>query len=70
MEEKSFGWVVLSYNLPQSGKQIMFSNSFATTRNESIRLFVGNSGNAWKYWYRKYNYRCVKAQSIISTIKD
>lgn len=67
MEEKTNGWVVLTYNHGITHRKFMVPSTFARTRSESIKNFVDGSGEKWKYWYKNFNYRCVKAQCVIST---
>jgi hypothetical protein len=68
MKEKVNGWVVATYHHGFTGRQFMVSSSFATTRSRSIQKFINGSGMSWKYWYRKFNYRCFKAISIITVL--
>lgn len=68
MNEVLKGWVVVNYDHSHTHREFMMSSTFARTRSKSINLFVSDSGEDWKYWYRNFNYRCVKAQSVISTI--
>lgn len=66
MNELSKGWVVVTYNHGFTHREFMIPSTFAPTRTKSIGIFIEGSGYNWKYWYRKYNYRCVKAKSILT----
>lgn len=68
MENKTTGWVVENQNHPTAQSKYIVPSSFRTTRAESIKAFVEGSGNSWRYWKRNYNFRCVKASCVISTI--
>ena len=68
MEQINKGWVISNENHPIGITKFLITASFASTRKKSIKLFCEGSGGNWNYWYRKYNFRCVKAESTISTI--
>jgi hypothetical protein len=68
MEDKSKGWVVVNYNHPTTGNQYILPTTFKHTRKEAITEFLKGSGSPWRYWRDKYNFRCVKAISVISVI--
>lgn len=69
MEEKTDGWVVVTFNHGHTGRAFMIPSTFAPTRTKSISLFIQDSGESWKYWYRKYNYRCARAKSVILAVE-
>jgi len=69
MNQTTQGWVVINENHPSHNRKYLSAHTFANTRTESIKLFIKGSGQSWKYWYRKYNFRCVKAESTIKTIE-
>ena len=67
MSNKSKGWVIINENHPNNPKsKLIYSNTFAYTRKDSIAKFVGGTGVNWSYYYHKYNFRAVKAEIIIS----
>lgn len=68
MEDKTNGWVVENQNHPNTQSKYIVTSSFRQTRSESIKAFIDGSGQSWRYWQRKYNFRCVKASCVISTI--
>ena len=65
MQETIKGWVILTHNHGFSGNEFMLSWTFSRTRKESIETFTKESGESWRYWYKKFNYRCVKASSTV-----
>jgi hypothetical protein len=68
MEDKTIGWVVQNQNHPNTQSKYIVASSFRQTRSEAIKAFIEGSGNSWRYWQRNYNFKCVKATCIISTI--
>lgn len=70
MEQTSKGWIISNENHPSGTDKYLIHSTFAQTRKESIGLFCKGSGKEWRYWYRKWNFRCVKAEIIISTINQ
>lgn len=68
MEAKENGWVIINENHPNTNSKYLVPSTFANTRRKSIRLFIEGSNENWRYWYRKYNFRCVKAISLIKTL--
>jgi len=60
------GWVVVNYNHPSTGNSSICESTFSRTRKEAIEKFTQGSNQQWKYWYRKYNFRCVRAKSVIT----
>jgi len=66
MQETTNGWVVITHNHGRTKREFMVTSTFARTRKESIQLFISGSGEGWKYLFRKFNYRCVKATSTIT----
>jgi len=68
MKESNGGWVVVNHSHPAGIKPYIVNSTFRYTRRGSIASFIQGSGNSWKYWYQKYNFRCVKAMSTIELI--
>lgn len=68
MNEITNGWVVVTQNHGFTGRAFIVSSTFAPTKGISMKLFADDSGFPWKYWYRKFNYRCVRAQNIITVL--
>jgi len=66
MESISYGWMVISENHPNSKNAMIFNYTFSLLRKDAITKFTKGSGTDWKYWYRKYNYRCVRTKCILS----
>lgn len=66
MKEETNGWVVVAKNHPTNNRSWIVGSTFRRTRKESISEFIDGSGSSWKYWYQKYNFRCVKASNCIS----
>jgi hypothetical protein len=68
MEKNRKGWVIVNENHPNNPRsKNTLSETFAYTRKDSIAKFVSGSGSDWRYWYRKYNFRAVKAEMTIRT---
>lgn len=68
MKTTQKGWVIINKNHPNSfNEELIFSEYFRLTRQQCISSFIEGSGENWKYWYRKYNFRCVKAKMTIIT---
>jgi len=65
MEQSETGWIIVNENHPNTKSKFLITSSFASTRKRSIQLFVEGSGADWRYWYRKYNFRCKRATSNI-----
>jgi len=65
MKEETNGWVVVAKNHPTTNRSYIVTSTFRLTRKESISEFINGSGSSWKYWYRKFNFRCVKASNCI-----
>ena len=68
MKSVSKGWVVVNHNHPSGGDPYIIPSTFAYFRKDAIKSFLDGSGSDWKYWYRNYNFRCVKAEIAISTL--
>jgi hypothetical protein len=68
MEKYDKGWVVINENHPSTGRAFIVADSFAYLRKDAIKKFCEGSGNEWKYWHKKFNFKCVKAQSFIQTL--
>lgn len=41
--------------------------SFRTKRAEAIKDFIEGSGAPWRFWKKKWNFRCVKAICSVET---
>ena len=67
MEATSKGWIVINTNHPTQPKKDIITDTFRYTRKESIKAFIWGTGSSWKYWYRTWNFRCVKAECTIVT---
>lgn len=67
MQDQTTGWVVENQNHPNTNSKHIVTSSFRRTRSEAIAAFIKDSGKSWEYWRRNYNFRCVKAVSIIQT---
>ncbi|OJV17951.1 MAG: hypothetical protein BGO30_08385 [Bacteroidetes bacterium 41-46] len=68
IQESTTGRIIINENHPNTKSKYLISSTFAPTRSESIKLFIKGSGNSWKFWYRRYNFKCVRANCQISTI--
>lgn len=68
MKTETKGWVVVNENHPSGANPYVVTSTFSETRKEAIKNFVTGSGESWKYWYRKYNFKCVKAKSTVETL--
>ena len=68
MEKQSTGWVIVNENHPNNPnvKQI-HTETFSYTRKEAIEKFIKDVGYPWIYWYRRFNFRAVKAEMTIVT---
>lgn len=67
-EVKIKGWVIYTPKHSFCGSELWWDWSFRKTRSKCIADFVANSGETWRGWKRKYNYKCVKAESIIKIL--
>jgi hypothetical protein len=67
MTETETGWVIINIGHPRTGNKFMNLSSFRFTKRECIANFIATSGNPWKYWHRKFNFRYVRANSTITT---
>lgn len=67
LTETNIGWVVVNIGHPNTGSKYIVRESFAFTKNGSIKAFIKGSGESWGYWRRKYNFRCVRASMNITT---
>lgn len=68
MESESNGYVIVNFNHPAGVDPYILSSTFSGRKKDAIQKFIEGSGASWRYWYRKYSFRCVKATSIISLI--
>lgn len=62
------GWVIYSPNHPATNSTFFHSSTFRPYRKEAIADFINGSGANWKYWYRKYNFRFVKATQSVTIL--
>lgn len=60
------GWVIVNPYHPTSEKEMIIASTFSRTRSEAIKNFIQGSGSDWSFWKRKFNYRCVKAESVLT----
>lgn len=58
MKRTSNGWVVCNLNHPANGEKMICEDTFSRTRKEAISKFINGTNSSWKFWYRKYNFRC------------
>lgn len=65
MTGKTDGWVVFNISHPSTGNKYIVGSTFSFTRSGSIKKFIEGSGNSWKYWKDKYNFRCERATQTI-----
>lgn len=65
MTDTTNGWVVVNIGHPSSGTKYICASTFDYTRKAAIKSFVEGSGNSWRYWRDKYNFRVVRAKSTI-----
>ena len=65
MAAKVEGWVVFNIHHPNTGTKYIVGGTFSFTRSGAIKKFIEGSGNTWKYWKDKYNFRCERAVQII-----
>ena len=68
MKEETTGWVIVCYKYPSTGSDWIVSSTYSSLRKEAIQKSVSGSGAKWDYWKRKYNFKCIKAKSIIELI--
>jgi len=65
-DNKTEGYVIINTGHPRTGREFVDNQSFNMYKGKCIEIFIKDSGRDWRYWYRKYNFRCVKATSIIT----
>lgn len=70
MEKINKGWAIINIGHPKTGTASVFSGSFRYTRRECVADFISGSGQTWKYWRNKFNFRCVKAEETLKTLED
>lgn len=68
LKETVSGYVVASFSHPATDAPFLHSSTFRQYRKDCISEFVKGSGKGWKYWYRVYNYRCIKANQTVTTL--
>ncbi len=68
MKLKNEGWVVVNIGHPRTGSKYIVPGTFERTRSGYIKSFVAGSGDAWKFWKKKYNFRVVKAKQCVITV--
>ena len=69
MNETVKGWVITNENHPnRQGHRDLYSYTFAKTRTECTTKFAKGSGKNWSFWYRNYNFRCVKAEMTVTQL--
>lgn len=69
MEEKKTvdGWVIMNDNHPANPNNLMiFQDTFSFTRSNAIKKFTDGTGDDWKWWKRKYNFKAVRATMTIT----
>lgn len=68
MESNTKGWVIINNNHPNRPEPFIVNNTFSPTRTKAIAKFIKGSNTQWRYWYRKFNFRCVRAEMNIFLI--
>lgn len=68
MKAEFTGWVVVNTNHHATGKTYVCMETMSYTKRDAIKKFVEGSPHSWRYWYTKYNFRCVKATETIETL--
>lgn len=68
MKEKQKGYVIINLNHPRTHSQYIVSSTFRGMKKDAIAAFCKDSGSPWSYWKRKYNFSCVKAEQLITTL--
>lgn len=66
MTEVAQGYVIINNCHPTTRKKQFLPRTFRVYKKDCIADFIKSSSEPWKYWYRKWNYRCVKAESIVT----
>ena len=64
--DETSGWVVISLLHPTTKRDHMVPSTFRKTRSLAIAAFVEGSGQSWSYWKKKFNFRCLRAKSVIT----
>ena len=67
MKHEINGWVVINLKHPRGINPFIVTNTFATTRTKSIKLFTEDSGSSWEYCKKSFGFSCVKSTSSITT---
>lgn len=60
-------WMVVNRNHPAGCKPYFVEDSMGYTRRGAIKKFCQDTTRPWRYWYRKYNFRCEKVHVTFST---
>lgn len=66
MKITQYGWIVINIGHPRTGNRYIVGETFSATRTKAIKNFICGSGNHWRYWRKKYNFRVVRANQTIS----
>ena len=61
---------VINIGHPRNGNKYIVNDSFSYTRKDAVKKFIDGSGCSWRYWKDKYNFKVVKAESIIVTMNQ
>lgn len=69
MKSEQQGWCVVNFKHPASGDEVVYDFTLSGSRKQSVELFLKGTGAPWSYWYKTFNFRCVKVKSIIEVIK-
>ncbi len=59
------GWVVINIGHPRTGNSYIVGETFSATRTGAVKHFVSGSGNTWRYWRKKYNFRVVRSKQTV-----
>lgn len=71
MKNEQEGYVIINENHPNNPKnKTIFTHTFSTLKKNCIENFIESSGKGWRYWYDKYNFRCVKATMTIQVKQE
>lgn len=64
------GYVIINKNHPRNpGSEQIYTASFRTSKKACISDFVQFTGDPWRKWYRKWNFRCVPAVVDMTTLE-
>lgn len=70
MKDETTGWVIVRLFPNDDARKMLFNDSFRRTRKQAIADFVKGSAETWGHWYRKFDFRCVKAKKTIEAFID